>query len=182
MTYETDLAALAEQTTAKILELMTWDRPPAELAELVARSLAAADDQARALAWQHFASLQVEAVGTAPTLTAAVSHANTDRLTAGAARILALDDPAGKLSQAVHRLTSWHAADETRRQIRRSTARGWKRGLESAACQMCKWWERDGRLWPDSHPMPRHTGCRCQQIPIWTRERVAPVPYARKNR
>src|SRR5699024_8460164 len=27
-------------------------------------------------------------------------------------------------------------------------ARGWRRGLESAACQLCTWWWRNGQVWP----------------------------------
>lgn len=43
---------------------------------------------------------------------------------------------------------------------------GWKRGLESDACQLCRWWSRNGRVWPKDHRMPRHTGCMCHQIPV----------------
>lgn len=49
---------------------------------------------------------------------------------------------------------------------------GWRRSLNSTACQLCRWWSREGRVWPAEHPMPRHTGCTCTQEPI-TKESTA---------
>lgn len=43
---------------------------------------------------------------------------------------------------------------------------GWRRDLEPGACEMCQWWEREGRVWPKDHPMPKHKGCECTQEPI----------------
>jgi len=43
---------------------------------------------------------------------------------------------------------------------------GWRRGLSPAACQLCRWWARDGRVFPADHPMPHHKGCTCTPIPI----------------
>ena len=40
---------------------------------------------------------------------------------------------------------------------------GWVRQLEPDACQLCRWWWRDGKTWPRDHPMPTHTGCTCAQ-------------------
>ena len=44
--------------------------------------------------------------------------------------------------------------------------RGWVRALDADACQLCRWWWREGRVWDPTHPMPRHTGCLCQPKPI----------------
>lgn len=46
-------------------------------------------------------------------------------------------------------------------------ATGWKRGLNADACQLCRWWWREGRIWPRSHAMPTHKGCKCQQVPVF---------------
>lgn len=46
-------------------------------------------------------------------------------------------------------------------------AKGWIRGLDATACELCHWWHRDGRAWPKHHPMPTHKGCKCQQIPTY---------------
>lgn len=43
--------------------------------------------------------------------------------------------------------------------------KGWTRGLEPDACQLCNWWSRDGRIWPADHTMPTHKGCVCTPIP-----------------
>ena len=43
---------------------------------------------------------------------------------------------------------------------------GWRRGTEPDACQLCRWWARDGRVWEPSHAMPRHPGCTCHQVPV----------------
>lgn len=45
---------------------------------------------------------------------------------------------------------------------------GWTRQLDSDACQLCTWWWRAGRVWPDDHVMPRHVGCTCTQTPVTT--------------
>lgn len=42
---------------------------------------------------------------------------------------------------------------------------GWVRGLEPRACELCRWWARDGRVWPVDHTMPTHKGCTCTPIP-----------------
>ena len=43
---------------------------------------------------------------------------------------------------------------------------GWTRGLEAEACELCRWWWRNGRVWQPDHPMPRHTGCVCHPVPV----------------
>lgn len=42
---------------------------------------------------------------------------------------------------------------------------GWTRGVEVDSCQLCKWWNRGGTVWPKTHPMPTHNGCTCYQVP-----------------
>lgn len=44
---------------------------------------------------------------------------------------------------------------------------GWVRGLEADACQLCRWWWREGKLWNADHVMPTHTGCTCHQVPAF---------------
>ncbi|MCV7303113.1 hypothetical protein H7J93_26160 [Mycobacterium barrassiae] len=40
---------------------------------------------------------------------------------------------------------------------------GWVRQFDADPCQLCRWWWREGRIWPKAHPMPRHPGCNCTQ-------------------
>lgn len=42
---------------------------------------------------------------------------------------------------------------------------GWTRGLSGKACQLCRWWARDGRVFRADQSMPVHKGCTCTQIP-----------------
>ncbi|AWG51484.1 hypothetical protein DDT48_20160 [Mycobacteroides abscessus] len=39
---------------------------------------------------------------------------------------------------------------------------GWVRHMDADPCQLCRWWWREGRIWPKSHRMPTHKGCNCQ--------------------
>ncbi|WP_158726385.1 hypothetical protein [Tomitella fengzijianii] len=56
---------------------------------------------------------------------------------------------------------------------------GWTRDMESGACQLCNWWWREGRVWAREHPMPRHKGCTCHQVPVIDGE-VQSTGYTRK--
>ena len=42
---------------------------------------------------------------------------------------------------------------------------GWVRGLDSGACELCRWWWREGRVFRPEHRMPTHTGCLCHPVP-----------------
>ncbi|MCG7426032.1 hypothetical protein MHY20_00100 [Helcobacillus sp. ACRRO] len=58
------------------------------------------------------------------------------------------------------------AQDAFHRQMQDSEkVTGWKRGMESSACQLCEWWSREGRVWPKDYPIQTHKGCTCRQIP-----------------
>ncbi len=52
---------------------------------------------------------------------------------------------------------------------------GWTRGLSANACQLCRWWWRDGRVWPSDYRMPTHKGCTCSPIPTVTDRAPRPV-------
>jgi hypothetical protein len=43
---------------------------------------------------------------------------------------------------------------------------GWRRGISGSACQLCRWWSRNGQTWPADHPMPTHKGCTCHPEPV----------------
>lgn len=52
--------------------------------------------------------------------------------------------------------------------IRSGRTRGWTRHISSGACQLCRWWWRDGRVWPAEHPFQHHKGCTCSPKPVVT--------------
>lgn len=39
---------------------------------------------------------------------------------------------------------------------------GWVRQMDADPCELCRWWWRQGRVWPKDHPFQRHTGCNCR--------------------
>lgn len=49
---------------------------------------------------------------------------------------------------------------------RSSVVSGWRRGLDSDPCQLCRWWAREGRVFHKNHALARHPGCACHQIPV----------------
>ncbi|WP_099024461.1 structural protein [Mycolicibacterium palauense] len=56
---------------------------------------------------------------------------------------------------------------------------GWVRHMDADPCQLCRWWWRDGRVWPKAHPMPTHKGCNCTQRVVLT-ESVASTGFTRR--
>ncbi|QZY52719.1 hypothetical protein [Leucobacter tenebrionis] len=58
-----------------------------------------------------------------------------------------------------------------------SDASGWVRQLDPDPCQLCRWWWREGRVWPISHPMPTHSGCECVAMPVKTDYTPRPAVY-----
>lgn len=43
---------------------------------------------------------------------------------------------------------------------------GWVRQMDADPCQLCRWWWREGRVWPKGYQIPRHKGCACIQRPV----------------
>lgn len=42
-----------------------------------------------------------------------------------------------------------------------SDATGWVRQMDADPCQLCRWWWREGAVWPIDKSMPTHSGCEC---------------------
>ena len=57
--------------------------------------------------------------------------------------------------------------------------KGWIRGISPNCCQLCRWWWREGRVWPKDHPMPTHKGCTCSPIPV-VREGITSTGHTRR--
>lgn len=56
---------------------------------------------------------------------------------------------------------------------------GWTRQLSANACQLCRWWWREGRIWPAEHPFQHHKGCACTPKPIVT-DKIQETHYTKK--
>jgi hypothetical protein len=58
---------------------------------------------------------------------------------------------------------------------------GWVRNMDADPCQLCKWWWREGRIWPKQHPFQTHTGCACVPRPVWAKN-IKSTGYTRQLR
>lgn len=59
---------------------------------------------------------------------------------------------------------------------------GWVRQLNATACQLCRFWNRDDRVWPQSYKMARHTNCACVQKIVVSETRPKPVRSKRSKK
>lgn len=56
---------------------------------------------------------------------------------------------------------------------------GWIRHMDADPCQLCRWWWREGRIWPKAHRMPTHKGCNCQPRVVLA-EHIQSTGYTRR--
>lgn len=57
--------------------------------------------------------------------------------------------------------------------------KGWTRHMDADPCQLCRWWWREGRIWPAEHPFQTHQGCACVPRPVWA-ENIKSTIYTRR--
>ena len=91
-----------------------------------------------------------------------------DRLTTAARTLLALENPSLARWERLARAEGQEAAARAYSDaVKRSPhVTGWRRGISGSACQLCRWWSRDGRVWAADHTMPTHKGCTCNPVPV----------------
>lgn len=80
------------------------------------------------------------------------------------------DDAAAEAARRLGRLAYAESVESSQQafhegMLRTALVEGWTRGLEPGACQLCRWWWREGQVWPKEHRMPTHKGCTCTPIP-----------------
>lgn len=85
-----------------------------------------------------------------------------------------LDDPAQDSAMQVERLatnetTTAAATAYAETMAAQPLVSGWRRGLDDDPCQLCQWWDRDGRVYHRTHRMPTHPGDMCHPVPVVTR-------------
>lgn len=176
MSYEQVVAAVGEDAADRLVAFLDVDPPPSgeAIVEYVALVVGAANATAATAAVLSLAQAVADALGVHVRLPAtpvppSAHHTDLDRLRAAAATVLMLsqDDPAGRLRRLALAETADSAADAYSRALTSDTrVTGWRRALDSGACQLCRWWWREGRVWSKEHPMPRHKGCLCAQAPV----------------
>lgn len=129
------------------------------------------------------ATLMVETAAPVP-VTATSRVTELDRLSKAASTVLVTAEASDVPEAIVARLArseTFNAGQNAYTEgIATSKAtRGWIRGVSPNACELCRWWWRDGRVWPKDHPMPTHKGCTCSPIPV-VREGIASTGHTRR--
>lgn len=171
MSYTEQLHELGQETERQVLslwELVPDELTPAEFDELAAVIIATASAQGQVLAELALLAVVAGELGPAAAAPAAAPvgahHLDTSRLSRAlsTARGSAGDDPSSRLA----RLARSEPVESSQRAYSRAIKKhpaveGWVRQLDADPCQLCRWWYRDGGVWPKSHTMPTHKGCEC---------------------
>lgn len=176
MTYRDQLQRLGDATAERVVAIVTsWtdgDLTHDEAVAVIAAVIAKANGQAVALADLSLAATLMLQLGKPVTTQGLLPPADDPaRLTRAAITLLAIEgltqERAARLGHSEPLTAAATAYSDAVRDNRLVT--GWTRGLSDNACQLCEWWWREGRVWPDTHPMPTHKGCTCTPIPITER-------------
>lgn len=185
MSYE-DTLRLLGNTTAKSLETVRLQWVAGEITEATARDLwkillQTAGVQGEALGTLAFDTHARVATGTTARGTASVAakvpapnHATSQRMESAIATVLS-----GPEDEIQARLQRLGFADPVNRaqesfQLRMSSdnrVEKYTRGVESDACELCRWLYKDGYAYPKNKPMSKHTGCVCHQVPVFVKGR-----------
>lgn len=196
MSFQSDLVALAKRTGAMATQLLeTPGLSDTARAELSALLIAQANAEAYALA-----ELSLELLETVLEVEQVLERVSVSPV--GARRYLE-EQETGKILQAVTTaLSDPDSAGMRLERLARSEvlragqdglddtiatmehAVGWERELEPDGCELCRWWWRDGRVWPQDYKMPTHPGCACTKRPVYDTQyagEVEPVGLARQR-
>jgi hypothetical protein len=173
--YQVQTEALAATTERQALVIyaalqagkISLDTAVQLVATLINRSNAAATTLADV-----FLALQIEQGSGEPTpAVGLLPRDDADRLVKAANTILAAPEPAGgepdqptmRLQRLAHSEpleTAQYATHDAMQQ--QPLVEGWTRAMDADPCQLCRWWWREGRIWPKEHPFQSHKGCNCQ--------------------
>lgn len=174
------LQQLGERTARQVLQLLdqldAGLLDPGQLPELAAVLVKLGADQAAALTLGELVRELADAgapAGALPPVAGVTGHATLSGAELAAGTVMAgpVEERRARLERLARGAVARAGQDSREQAIARSPlVEGWTRGLDSTACQLCRWWWREGRVWPKRHHMPRHPGCTCVQVPELTRE------------
>lgn len=190
--YQVQTEAVAANTQTKVLAiwaaLQAGKLTAAAAEELIAAVINRANAAATTLA-DVFLSLQIEQASGRPTPATGLAPAdNQERLVKAANTILSAPEPAeGEPDQPSMRLERLARSEPlAAAQTATTTAmqsqplvEGWTRQMDADPCQLCRWWWRDGRIWPKEHPFQTHKGCNCQPKVVLA-EHIQSTGYTRR--
>lgn len=183
--YEETIRRLGEKSSEILLQLWAaveaGELPVSDFPEVAAQVLAVANNHGRSAAELALNGYMTAATGevTVPAPFAVVD--DTPRLTTAMATIAASQaDTVMQLGRIGLAEPLEAAARRFSDGIARSPrATGWVRQMEPDACQLCRWWWREGRVWPKEHPFQTHKGCTCNPLPT-VAEGIESTMYTRK--
>ena len=189
MSYRDELLALGTKTEKVVVEI--YRRFTAGLIDrettvtIIADIIAAANSRAVALADLALAA-QLMADVQVPVATAGIVRPADDvtRLAKAASTVLVTAEASDVPEAIVARLARsepFTASQEAFTDAVEASGitQGWIRGMSPGACQLCRWWWREGRVWPKQHRMPTHPGCTCTPIPV-VRDDIPHTGYTRR--
>lgn len=184
--YQETLLALAAQSEAAAVAL--WAQVTALGDALFAAALAAIiatyNQRAVSLAATAFSLQASIATGTAvPTALPPIVD-DTDRLTKAAQRVLDVARDSDVPEAIISRLGRAEPLNTAARTYSDNIAasplvEGWTRHMDADPCTLCKYWWREGRIWPKEHPFQTHKGCACVPRPVWARD-IKATGYTRQ--
>ncbi|KUI43915.1 hypothetical protein AU197_21155 [Mycobacterium sp. IS-1590] len=191
MTYRDQIVGLSEESERRVLAvyaMFTSGQISAEeTATAIATIVAAHNSKAAGLADVSLAATIMLNLGR-PVATAGLlpPDGDVDRLGKAAATVLKVADRSEVPEAIVGRLARSEPLETAARAYSEGMARspsvkGWVRNLSGGACQLCRWWWREGRVWPAEHPMPTHKGCACTPKPVLA-ENIQTTGYTRRLR
>ena len=187
--YQAQTEALAARTAAQVATinaaLQTGDLTVPDAEQLIATVIDTANNLAALLADQYVSVVVETATGTAAPSTGVTPAGDVDRLTKAVSTVLTDDDEAvPDVGTRLERLARSEPLDTGQRTVTAVMAdhpqiEGWTRHMDGDPCQLCRWWWREGRIWPKEHPFQRHKGCNCQPR-IVVAETIESTIYTRR--
>lgn len=184
--YQVDTDRLAADTERAVLAIyQRWatgdiDRDTAAL--LIAAAINRANASATVLADVWLAA-QIEHAASVPATTVGILAAdNSERLLKAAGTVLAEPDTADTRLARLARAEPLDAGQQATTEAikEQPMVQGWTRQMDADPCQLCRWWWREGRIWPKAHPFQRHKGCNCQPRIVLARN-IKSTRYTRKH-
>lgn len=173
MSYEDNIKGLGERVAGVIEGLWTTHSSGGltfeEFRSSAVQVLSAAQQKGAAVAELTLAGYFQQAGLAVPAFTAVVAPDESERLAKSVATVAASDLDSVMQLRRLATSEVYEAAGNAFQRATRDQPRvkGYTRGLESGACQLCVWLAKEGYVYPDKQPMHRHTGCLCHPKPAF---------------
>lgn len=185
---ETLAAAAQSQALAVYAEYQAGRLTRAQAVSLIAAVINGANSSAVALADAGL-SVQIEhATGSPAPATGITPTDDAERLHKAVDTILDEEQPDPELPDNTHMRIERLARSEPLEAAQNATidaiqqqplVEGWTRQMDADPCQLCRWWWREGRVWPKEHPFQSHKGCNCTPKVVLA-EHIESTVYTRR--